>query len=203
MERPYYIICLIIMTSHQNKPGRKSIRLPNRNYAANGYYFVTICTYKKHCYFGDIVNQNIQLSSIGKIADKFWLEIPQHSKYTYLDEYIIMPNHIHGIIVINNPNNPCRNVSWKVPTPDNDYNLSRIMSELSPKSGSLSTIIRSYKSSVTRWSKHNNYNNFAWQPRFYEHIIRNDGSLDNIRKYIINNPAKWSEDKNNPIHFSN
>jgi REP element-mobilizing transposase RayT len=185
------------MTLYKNKYRSKSIRLPNRNYAANGYYFITICTSQKICYFGNIINHQMQLYSVGKIAQKFWLEIPQHSKHTYLDEYIIMPNHIHGIIVINNPDNLCRDVPWNVPT-SNDDNLSQIMSELSPKSGSLSAIIRSYKSSVTRWCKQNNYNNFAWQPRFYEHIIRNDGSLDNIRKYIINNPLKWSKDKNNP-----
>ena len=113
-----------------------------------------------------------------------------------------MPNHIHGIIIIDNPNNPrreipCRDVPWYVPTTPND--LSQIMSELSPKSGSLSTMIRSYKSAVTRWCKHNNYDNFRWQPRFYEHIIRNDGSLDKIRQYIINNPIKWSQDRNNPM----
>ena len=175
----------------------KSIRLPNRNYAANGYYFVTICTHKKQSYFGNIVDGKMQLSSIGKIADKFWLEIPRHSKYAYLDEYIIMPNHIHGIIVIDNPNNPCRDVACYVPTPNDD--LSQIMSELSPKTGSLSAIVRSYKSSVTKWCKQNNYN-FTWQPRFYEHIIRHDGSLDNIREYIVNNPLKWFEDKNNPIN---
>ena len=98
----------------------------------------------------------------GEIANKFWLEIPQHSKYTYLDEYVIMPNHIHGIIVIDNPNYPnrdipnkyCRDVACYVPTQDDIY---KIMSELSPKSGSLSAIIRSYKSAVKRWCKQNNY----------------------------------------------
>ena len=176
----------------------KSIRLSNRNYAANGYYFVTICTHKKHCYFGELVNSKMQLSTIGKIADTFWLEIPQHSKSTHLDEYVIMPNHIHGIIVIDNPNNPCRDVPWNVPTSNDD--LSQIMSELSPKSSSLSTIVRSYKSSVSRWCRKNDYNNFTWQPRFYEHIVRNNGSLDKIREYIVNNLLKWFEDQNNPIN---
>ena len=67
----------------KNKYRRKSIRLPNRNYAANGYYFVTICTHEKHCYLGNVVNNKMQLSPIGKIADKLWWEIPQHSKSTY------------------------------------------------------------------------------------------------------------------------
>ncbi|MBE9166931.1 transposase [Pleurocapsales cyanobacterium LEGE 06147] len=193
------------MTLNNINCRRKSIRLPNRNYAGNGYYFVTICTHQKICYFGNIINHQMQLSSIGKIAQRFWLEISQHSKSTYLDEYIIMPNHLHGIIALDNPDNPCRDVTCRrrrsaanVPTPNHDYDLSQIMSELSPQSGSLSTIVRSYKSSVTRWCKQNGFNNFAWQPRFYEHIIRNDGSLDKIREYIVNNPIKWSEDENNP-----
>jgi hypothetical protein len=74
------------------------------------------------------------------------------------------------------------------------------MSKLSPKANSLSVIIRSYKSSVTRWCKQNNYDNFGWQSRFYEHIIRNDGSIDKIRQYIINNPSQWSIDRHNPVH---
>ena len=178
-----------------NKRDRKSIRLPNYNYAANGYYFVTICTHEKYCYFGNIVNSKMQLSQTGKIAQQHWSEIPQHSKYTYLDEFVIMPNHIHGIIVINNPNNPHRDVPWNVPT-DDDCDIARMMSKLSLKSGSLSVIIRSYKSSVTRSRRQNDDNNFRWQSRFYEHIIRNEKSLNNIRRYIINNPAKWIEDMN-------
>lgn len=174
----------------------KSTRLPNRNYAANGYYFVTICTCEKYCYFGEIINRKVQLSQIGRIAQQYWSEIPQHSKYTYLDEYVIMPNHIHGIIIIDNPNNPCRDVQLNVPTINGELDFAKMMSKLSPQSGSLSVIIRSYKSSVTRWCRQNNYCNFAWQSRFYEHIIRNDGSLDRIREYIINNPVKWSEDRN-------
>ena len=70
------------------------------------------------------------------------------------------------------------------------------MSQLSPKSGTLSVIVRSYKSSVTRWCRQNGNDIFQWQSRFYENIIRDEQSLNNIRRYIINNPAKWSEDRN-------
>ena len=132
----------------------------------------------------------MQLSQISKIAQQYWSEIPQHSKYTYLDEYVIMPNHVHGIIIINNPNNPSRGVPWNAPTVDGEWDLSQTMSKLSPKSGSLSVIIRSYKSSVTRWSRRNGDDIFLWQSRFYENIIRDEKSLNNIRRYIIDNPAK-------------
>jgi putative transposase len=94
------------MTLNNKKFGRQSIRLKNYNYAANGYYFVTICTHEKQCFFGNIANGKMQLSPTGKIAQQYWSEIPQHSKHTYLDEFIIMPNHVHGIIIINNPDNP-------------------------------------------------------------------------------------------------
>ncbi len=174
---------------------RKSIRLKNYNYAANGYYFVTICTHEKQCFFGNITNGKIQLSTVGKIAQQYWSKIPQHSKHTYLDEFIIMPNHVHGIIIIDNPDNSRRVVPWNNPT-DVERDLSQTMSKLSPKSGTLSVIIRSYKSSVTRWCRQNGDTVFQWQSRFYENIIRDEKSLNNIRRYIINNPAKWTKDRN-------
>lgn len=185
------------MKSNKQKFGRKSIRLKNYNYAANGYYFVTICTHKKQCFFGNVVNSEMQLSTVGKIAQQYWSEIPQHSKHTYVDEFIIMPNHVHGIIIIDNPKNPCRDVPWNIPAiDDGECDLSETMSQLSPKSGTLSVIVRSYKSSVTRWCRQNGDDIFQWQSRFYENIIRNEKSLNNIRRYIINNPAKWTEDRN-------
>ena len=184
------------MTSNK-KFGRKYTRLKNYNYAANGYYFVTICTHQKQRFFGDVVNDKMQLSAVGKIAHQYWSEIPQHSKHTYLDEFIIMPNHVHGIIIIDNPNNPCRVVPWNDPTIDDDeWDLSQTMSQLSPKSGTLSVIVRSYKSSVTRWCRQHGDDIFRWQSRFYEIIIRDEKSLNNIRRYIINNPTKWTEDRN-------
>ena len=192
------------MDLYKDKYKAKTIRLKNWNYANNSWYFVTICTKDALCYFGKIINNQINLSEIGKIAQKFWLEIPQHFKDIYLDQYVIMPNHIHGIIIIDHPNcnidkisnQPRRGVACNASTYNDE--LSNVMSEISPKKGSLSSIIRSYKSAVTHWCRKNNHDYFAWQPRFYEHIIRDDNSLDNIRNYIKNNPLKWEEDQNNP-----
>ena len=194
------------MTLNNKKIGRQSIRLKNYNYATNGYYFVTICTHEKYCFFGDVVNRKMQLSAVGKIAHQYWSEIPQHSKHTYLDEFVIMPNHVHGIIIIDNPDNTnrhdfkCndggRDVPWNAPTNDDEWDLPEKMSKLSPKSGTLGVIIRSYKSSVTRWCRQNDDDIFHWQSRFYEHIIRDERALNNIRRYIINNPVKWQQDRN-------
>jgi putative transposase len=190
------------MTLFKNKYRVESIRLQNRDYAANGSYFVTICTNERQWFFGDVINSQMHLSEIGQIAEKFWFEIPTHCQDTYIDTYIIMPNHIHGIVVIERSEHrdvsktECRDVACNVSTNFNECDISRTASEISPKSGTLSTIVRSYKSAVTKWCKMNGYAAFAWQERFYEHIIRGDGSLEKIREYIVNNPAKWEYDKN-------
>jgi REP element-mobilizing transposase RayT len=83
----------------------ESTRLPNRDYAANGWYFVTICTRDRTPFFGNIITGQIQLSPIGKIAQQFWADIPNHFQYVYIDAYIIMPNHVHGIVIIDRPPN--------------------------------------------------------------------------------------------------
>ncbi len=112
------------MTLYKNKYRIESTRLSNYDYSGNGCYFVTICTHQKHCYFGDIVNAQMQLSQVGKIAHKHWQDIPNHFDGVDIDQYVIMPNHIHGIIVINKPDQPrksdqprqpdqpCRDVAW-------------------------------------------------------------------------------------------
>ncbi|PMB06814.1 transposase [Fischerella thermalis CCMEE 5198] len=187
----------------QGKYRVESTRLPNRNYAANGSYFITICTKNRDHDFGNVVSGQVHLSVIGEIAQRFWVDIPNHFDYTYIDAYVIMPNHVHGIVVIDRPENvetlQC-NVSTQNDAPW-DITQRQFMSNISPKPGSLGAIARSYKSVVTRWCRENGHNHFAWQSRFYDHIIRADGSLDRIREYIINNPTKWEEDKNNPANL--
>lgn len=177
----------------------ESTRLPNRDYAANGWYFVTICTRDRAPFFGNIITGQIQSSPIGKIAQQFWADIPNHFEYVSIDAHVIMPNHVHGIVIIDRPPNveTCHGASLQQSTRSTDK--SNRFAPLKP--GSLQTIINAYKSSVTRWCRKNGQDHFAWQPRFYDHIIRADGSLDRIREYIINNPAKWEDDKNNPANL--
>ncbi|GAB1544590.1 transposase [Scytonema sp. NUACC21] len=172
----------------------ESIRLPNHDYAANGWYFVTICTRDRTCFFGDVIEGKIHSSQIGQIAQQYWSEIPSHFEYTYIDAYVIMPNHIHGIIVINRPNS----LETRHGTSLHQPQITDQSNKFAPlKSGSLQAIINAYKSSVTRWCRKNGQEHFSWQSRFYEHIIRADGSLEKIREYIVNNPAKWKDDKDN------
>ncbi|MHC5596242.1 MAG: transposase [Nostoc sp.] len=194
----------------QGKYRVESTRLPNRNYVANGWYLITICTKDCFDYFGQVVSGQVKLSEIGEIAQKCWVEIPNHFEYTQIDTHVIMPNHVHGIVIIDKPlSQNVETLHCNVSTQRDriqqdtlcDVTQRQFMSEISPKAGSLSAIARSYKSAVTRWCRENGFENFAWQPRFYEHIIRADGSLDRIREYIINNPAKWQEEKNNSANL--
>ncbi|MEO0837940.1 MAG: transposase [Cyanobacteria bacterium J06643_5] len=180
----------------QGKYRIESTRLSDKDYAENGWYFITICT--KDCIYhfsNSVVSGQVQLTPIGEIAQQYFIDIPKYSKYTCIDAYVIMPNHVHGIVVINKPTDIA--ISHPKQTKA-DIMGNEFMSQISPKSGSLSAIIRSYKSAVTRWCGRNGYPDFKWQERFYESIIRVDDSIDRIRKYIDNNPAKWEKNKNNP-----
>ena len=178
-----------------NTKNRKLNRLKGYNYAQDGWYFVTICAKNREHFFGKIVNGEMRLSKIGETAEKFWREIVIHFPDVKLDEFIIMPNHIHGIIIIENNivgnNNYCslRRVAWQTKW-----------------ARSLSSVIRGFKIGVKKWCGENNHvlnknfysAQFAWQKSFYDHIIRNEKSLNKIRQYIINNPLRWELDRNNP-----
>lgn len=188
----------------KNEKQRKLIRLKQYDYSEIGHYFVTICTKSRELYFEN--------NKIKNIAEKCWLEIPRHFKNTRLDTFVIMPNHIHGIIIIEDVK-PVRSSFMMTDktrfdksniTVGTDYNLSL------PKQnkfhnvipGSLSYIIAGYKSAVTRVIRKNkNLPFFSWQPRFYDHIIGDDESLNNIREYIIENPLKWNLDAENPDNW--
>jgi putative transposase len=131
------------MTLYKNKYRVESTRLGNQDYAANGLYFITICTDKRRHFFGNIQELEMQLSDIGKIAEQFWLEISNHFQQTRLDAFVIMPNHVHGIIIIDKLDND------NVTSHPNISDESNQFGGLKP--GSLQTIIHSYKSAITRW----------------------------------------------------
>jgi len=175
---------------------RKRNRLKNYNYNNDGMYFITSCAQGRIEYFGKIKNEKMEYSKYGNIILKFWQEIPNHYKNVFLDEYIIMPNHIHGIVVIDSTVNLNSNkIATKtvgtahcaVPTVDNSKNY-----------GLLSKIIKSFKeiSLKTIRRDFNDYE-FKWQRSFHDHIIRDEKSLQKIRRYIYYNPAGWEMDRNN------
>ncbi|PIZ57785.1 hypothetical protein COY23_00995 [bacterium (Candidatus Torokbacteria) CG_4_10_14_0_2_um_filter_35_8] len=178
----------------------KQHRLPGYGYFQNGYYFVTICIKLKEWFFGNVVNRKMKLSKIGEVAKKYWLEIPKHFKDVFLDQWIIVPDHIHGIIVIEKDNNvndnirhiKRRNAINRVPTIVNTKHKGGITGRHNPmlSSNSLSKIIRWYKGRC-KFEIGKVYPKFpfVWQSRFYDHIIKNEKSLNEIRKYIVNNLA--------------
>jgi len=179
----------------------KSARLKNWNYSWDAQYFVTICTQNREFYFGDIINEEMILSEIGKIAQRYWLEIPKQFPFVELNEFVVMPNHIHGIVIIINPDNIGRDAINRVSTVNHvSTNQGGITGLKNPMlSNGLSKIIRWYKGRVAFESR-KIHADFSWQARFYDHIIRDDESFQKIKEYIINNPLSWVEDK---FHITN
>jgi putative transposase len=166
----------VVMALYRKKYRIETARLAAWDYSSPGYYFVTICTAGKHCWFGDIVDAEIVLSDLGRAARDCWAAIPGHFPLVALEESIIMPNHVHGIVVIQPGRCPSQN------------------SEFGPQSRNLGSIIRGYKIGVKKYAtEHGSV--FEWQPRFYEHIIRSGESLARIRNYIATNPARWEFDE--------
>ena len=181
---------------------RRSIRLRGYDYSLPGAYFVTICVRDRQCVFGDVLAGRMQRSRIGDLGHAFWINIPDHVPHVVLDAFIVMPNHVHGIIgLTESSDRNRRDVQLNVPTQSNvptPGSAHPYYAALSPKRDTLSVIIRTYKGAVTRWCRRNAYPDFAWQPRFSDHIIRSERALKNIRRYIAEHPMRWHLDKLNP-----
>ena len=176
------------MLLFKNKYRIESTRWQGYDYSQDGFYFVTICAKNKELFFGDAVNGKMALSGIGKIADKFWLEIPDHFPFVKLDYYVVMPNHVHGILQIDHGDNviaETQNIAGA------DYK-----NKFGPQSKNLSSIIRGYKVGVKKYATMNNID-FVWQARFHDRVIRDENELNRIRQYIIDNPERWELDRNN------
>ncbi len=157
---------------------RKPNRLEGYDYSSSGWYFVTICTKKRIEWFGKIMGRKMVLNEYGEIVKRCWFDLPHHYGNCLLDKFVVMSNHIHGIIIIKNVGNGFK----PFPTP---YTLSEI--------------VRGFKTfSSRRINEIVNKNKFQWQKSFYDHIIRDERSLNEIRSYIHHNPLKWEEDEENP-----
>ena len=182
---------------------RRSSRLQGYDYAQAGAYFVTLCTHQRALLFGSVRGGAVMQSTAGVIAAERWAAIPQHHPHVALDAFVVMPNHIHGILVITD------HLVGTTPalsdTPANRVHSSDRVGPADracpvPTTASLSTVIGSYKSGVTRRVRHT-YNApdlMVWQGRFYDHIIRHERALNNVRAYIQNNPARWTLDRYHP-----
>jgi REP element-mobilizing transposase RayT len=170
------------------KHHRRSIRLPDYDYSQPGAYFITLVTYQRDCLFGSIVQGEMQLSSMGKVAEDHWHLIPEHFAQVELGAYVIMPNHVHGIIIINGYSNASA-FERTGTTMSCPYIAREKFGK--PVKGSIPTIIRSYKASVTRSIQQGWNASGIWQRNYYEHIIRDEAEYNRIHKYIESNPANW------------
>ncbi|MCI5189799.1 MAG: transposase [Candidatus Electrothrix sp. AS4_5] len=175
------------MTYNRDIHHRRSIRLRNYDYSQAGAYFVTICTHHRECLFGKITNRAMRLNDTGNIVTEQWIKTGEVRDTVELDAWTVMPNHFHGIIVITGGKGTAR----RAPTTERFGK---------PISGSLPTIVRSFKSAVTRHINilRNTPGNKLWQRNYWEHIIRNETELHRICEYICNNPARWQEDALHP-----
>jgi len=185
------------MTLFKKQYRIESTRLREWNYSRYGYYFVTICTKDKQHFFGDIVGDKMQLSEIGKIVSGEWEKTENLRDYVKLDEWFIMPNHLHGIVIIENEENVVETHGHASLHPTSPFG--NTFKAPLPKAN-LSNVIKGFKSAST-WTIHRKgFTDFAWQSRFYDHIIRNEKELHEIREYIVYNPLKWQFDEENKIN---
>ena len=169
---------------------RYSSRSQGYDYSQNGAYFITLCTEDRKPLFGKIINGEMQLSQFGIIARDEWQKTSEMRKNIEMDEFVVMPNHFHGIIIINDL--PCTGTLQRAPTREQFGK---------PTSNSIPTIIRGYKAAVTKRINTIRINTGAynmperiWQRNYYEHVIRNEASLHRIREYIMGNPLNWKDD---------
>ncbi len=165
---------------------RRSIRLKEYDYSQPGAYFITICTKNRECLFGEIVDGGMELNDLCKIVVECWEDLPNHYPYIELDTFVIMPNHIHGIIVRYDD----VGAGLKPAPTKKRHGLHEIIRALKTFSSRRINLIR------------NTVGTPVWQRNYYEHIIRNEKSLFEIRQYIINNALLWADDEENPNNIS-
>lgn len=182
------------MTYDPARHHRRSIRLRGYDYRQPGAYFLTICTQDRDCVFGEVANREITLSDAGQMVETIWRELPQNYPGVQVDAFVVMPNHVHGIIIL---------VGAGASACPDDPGLGRPQG-VAPTM-SLPDVVHRFKSLTTAryrqgvlqdgWSP---FRHRLWQRNYYEHVIRSEEELNRVRQYIIDNPAHWAEDPDNP-----
>jgi putative transposase len=156
---------------NDHHPRRRSTRLPGYDYSQAGAYFITVCTQNRAMLFGEVIDCDVRLTEMGTIVQQIWSDLPTHYDGIDLDAFIVMPNHVHGIIVL---------------------------SDQSDRRHAISEIVRGFKTfSARRANERLGRRGALWQRGYYEHVIRNEKALDRIRVYIANNPPQWADDPEN------
>lgn len=189
------MICPYIMKFDPENHHRRSIRMAGYDYRDAGGYFVTICSAQKRNVFGKVRCGEMKLNPYGQILENCWRALPEHFSHVVLDKYAIMPNHVHCILMLD------INVGARHALPimlDDKRERAR---HASPLRGELGTVVGSFKSAVTKQinlyrAARNLPKATVWQRNYYEHIIRDENELNEIRRYIIENPLNWATDEN-------
>jgi REP element-mobilizing transposase RayT len=185
------------MTLYKNKYRAESSRLRGWDYSSPGYYFITICTKNRECLFGEIENGKMMPNKYEEILENCWNDLPNHYPNLKLDQFAVMPNHVHGIIIIENDNTTVDYPNTVVET-----GLKPVSTEtpdITDNTHGLFEFIRALKTfSARRINEQRQTPGISvWQSRFHDHIIRDENELNRIRKYIIDNPANWGNDDEN------
>ena len=168
--------------------GRKSIRLKRYDYSQAGWYYVTVVTQFRELLFGEVVNGEARVNTLGKIVQECWNEILVHFPHVSIDAFVIMSNHVLGILVIHDLGS--RGTIYRAPTPTTEQFGK-------PTAGSLPTIIRTFKSAITRRAGRELNLGNIWQRNYYEHILRDQADYERIAGYILDNPVNWDKDEEN------
>ena len=204
----------IMAEKFRNKFRVPSARLQNWDYGTNGSYFITICTKEMQHFFGKVVDKKMNLNSVGVLAEEYWIEILKQFPYVELGNFQIMPNHMHGILIIDKSFVTAAAVEMRFIASnlnDSDSSETRLIASVPPEkdgiggfagennpmlADNISRIIRWYKGRCTFEMRKINPN-FGWHSRFHDHIIRNSESFERIQNYIEENPSRWEKDKFN------
>ena len=186
------------MKTKPDLPRRRAMRLQDYDYSQPGVYYVTICVQNRQCIFGEIIDGKMQLNEIGQIVVECWNRIPQHFSSVEIGEFVIMPNHMHGIISwgIEETEFPHLCVGTRSPRPKNSTREHK-EDDSSPSLGKITAYFK-YQSTKHINQSHNMARTRIWQRNYHDHVVRDDKDLQRLHQYIQNNPLKWELDQLHP-----
>lgn len=192
------------MRYDSDRQHRRSIRLRDYDYAQDGAYFVTICVQERECLFGAIIDGTMELSVFGRVVEDEWAKTSSIRPNVEIDAFVVMPNHFHAIVVVASDEHDGTAVPPYAPTTVGHQSLTGERRAFRSPSQTLGAVVRGFKSAATR--RINDLRRMPgtpiWQRNYYEHIIRNERSLQRIRHYIASNPRHWAADQLHPSNLS-
>ena len=188
-------------------PKRRSIRLRGYDYSTPGAYFITACTHNRLLLFGRVVDGKVETNRIGAVVEDCWSKLPDHYDHVAIDAFVLMPNHIHGVIIIEDTSVTV-GAGQQPPAKDTRTTVGAglkpaLPATIDPKRHGVPEIVRAFKTFSAR--RINQMRASAgtpvWQRGFYDHVIRGEDELDRVRTYIMDNPRRWHEDVDNPANW--